>query len=151
MNVKIKKLHEDAVIPSYAKTGDCGMDLTAVNISFDEFDNLVCETGLAVEIPKGHVGFIFPRSSISKYALHLRNSVGVIDSGYRGEILIKFGYVPNQLVYKKGDKVAQLVIMPYPEVSFEEVDKLSETERGDGGFGSTTEKVYENSIDGKSK
>jgi dUTP pyrophosphatase len=151
MNVKIKKLHKDAVIPSYAKPGDAGMDLTAVNISFDEFDNLVCETGLAVEIPKGYVGLVFPRSSISKYALHLRNSVGVIDSGYRGEILIKFGYVPNELVYKKGEKVAQLVIIPYPEVSFEEVDELSETERGDGGFGSTTQQAYESSTndDGK--
>jgi dUTP pyrophosphatase len=150
MNVKIKKLHKDAIIPSYAKPGDAGMDLTAVNISFDEFDNLVCETGIAVEIPKGYVGLVFPRSSISKYALHLRNSVGVIDSGYRGEILVKFGYAAEQLIYKKDDKIAQLVIIPYPQVTFEEVEELSETERGEGGFGSTTI-AYESSINNDGK
>ena len=150
MNVKIKKLHKDAIIPSYAKPGDAGMDLTAVNVSFDEFDNLVCETGIAVEIPKGYVGLVFPRSSISKYALHLRNSVGVIDSGYRGEILVKFGYAAEQLIYKKDDKIAQLVIIPYPQVTFEEVEELSETERGKGGFGSTTI-AYESSINNDGK
>lgn len=150
MNVKIKKLHKDAIIPSYAKPGDAGMDLTAVNVLFDEFDNLVCETGIAVEIPKGYVGLVFPRSSISKYALHLRNSVGVIDSGYRGEILVKFGYAAEQLIYKKDDKIAQLVIIPYPQVTFEEVEELSETERGEGGFGSTTI-AYESSINNDGK
>jgi len=140
MNINIKKLDKNAVIPSYAKLGDAGMDLTAINILYDKFNNLVCETGLAVEIPNGYVGLIFPRSSISKYALHLRNSVGVIDSGYRGEILIKFGYASNENLYKKGDKVAQLIIIPHPEITFQEVDSLSETERGEGGFGSTTTK-----------
>ena len=138
MNVKVKKLHELVEIPTYAKPGDAGLDLTAVDISTDEFDNAVVHTGLAVEIPEGYVGLVFPRSSISKYDMHLRNSVGVIDSGYRGEIIVKFGYKADGTLYKMGDKVAQLIILPYPQITFEEVEELSETERGTGGFGSTT-------------
>lgn len=138
MNVKIKKLHDLVEIPTYAKPGDAGLDLTAIDISTDENGNAVCHTGLAVEIPEGYVGLIFPRSSISKYDMHLRNSVGVIDSGYRGEIMVKFGFLPNGKLYSMGDKVAQLIILPYPQITFEEVDELSETERGEGGFGSTT-------------
>ena len=136
MQVKIKKLHKDAIVPSYAKPGDAGMDFTCINYEFDEFDNIVYSTGLAVEIPEGFVGLVFPRSSISKYDLHLRNSVGVIDSGYRGEILFKFGYA-GENVYQIGDKIGQLVILPYPQVTFEEVEELSETERGSGSYGST--------------
>jgi len=136
MQVKIKKLHEAATIPSYAKPEDAGMDFTCVDFVFDEFDNIVYHTGLAIEIPEGHVGLVFPRSSISKYDLHLRNSVGVIDSGYRGEVLFKFGYVKEN-VYQIGDKIGQLVILPYPQITFEEVDELSSTDRGEGGYGST--------------
>ncbi len=138
MNVKIKKLHELVEIPTYAQPGDAGLDLTAVDITTDEYGNAVIHTGLAVEIPEGYVGLVFPRSSISKYDMHLRNSVGVIDSGYRGEIIVKFGYKPEGTLYKMGDKIAQLIILPYPQITFEEVTELSETERGEGGFGSTT-------------
>ena len=137
MQVKIKKLHKDAIIPSYAKPGDAGMDITCTDYEFDEFDNIVYHTGIAVEIPEGFVGLVFPRSSISKYDLHLRNGVGVIDSGYRGEVLFKFGYA-GENVYQIGDKIGQLVILPYPQITLEEVDELSSTERGEGGFGSTT-------------
>ena len=139
MNVKIKKLHELVEIPTYAKPGDAGLDLTAIDITTDANGNAVCHTGLAVEIPEGYVGLVFPRSSISKYDMHLRNSVGVIDSGYRGEIMVKFGFLPEGTLYKMGDKVAQLIILPYPQITFEEVTELSETERGEGHFGSTTE------------
>lgn len=142
MNVKIKKLHELVEIPAYAKPGDAGLDLTAVDISKDEQGNMVIHTGLAVEIPEGYVGLVFPRSSISKYDMHLRNSVGVIDSGYRGEIMVKFGFLPEGKLYCMGDKIAQLIILPYPHITFEEVDELSETERGTGGFGSTNQ-TYE--------
>jgi dUTP pyrophosphatase len=138
MKVKFKKLHELVETPCYARKGDAGMDLTAVDISKDEFGNVVCHTGIAVEIPEGYVGLVFPRSSISKYDMHLRNSVGVIDSGYRGEIMVKFGFLPDGKLYKMGDKIAQLIIIPYPQITFEEVEELSETERGEGGFGSTT-------------
>jgi dUTP pyrophosphatase len=138
MQVKIKKLHDLVEIPTYAKEGDAGMDLTAVKIEKDAYGNAVIYTGLALEIPKGFVGLVFPRSSISKYDMHLRNSVGVIDSGYRGEIMLKFSFLEDGNLYQMGDKVAQLIIMPYPQITFEEVDELSETERGEGGFGSTT-------------
>jgi len=137
MKVKIKKLHEDAVIPSYAKHGDAGMDLYSVRMEKDKNQNDVHYTGLAVEIPEGYVGLLFPRSSISKTSCALRNAVGVIDSGYRGEIMVKFGCLSNLDCYKVGDRVAQLIIMPYPQIELEEVEELSDTDRGEGGFGST--------------
>ena len=93
--------------------------------------------GLAVEIPEGHVGLLFPRSSVYKSGLTLTNSVGVIDSGYRGEIMMKFQVSSISNMYKVGDRVGQLLIVPYPQVEFEEVDELSSTERGKGGYGST--------------
>jgi dUTP pyrophosphatase len=138
MKVKIKRLHKDAVIPVYAKPGDAGLDLVATNIiSFDK-EQVVYGTGIAVEIPEGYVGLVFPRSSIRKYEQYLSNSVGVIDSGYRGEIQATFNSrFYADVKYKVGEKIAQLIIMPYPHIDFEEVDKLSDTERGDGGHGST--------------
>jgi dUTP pyrophosphatase len=138
MKVKIKRLHKDAVIPKYAKPGDAGLDLVATNIiSFDK-EQVVYGTGIAVEIPEGYVGLVFPRSSIRKYEQYLSNSVGVIDSGYRGEIQATFNSrFYADVKYNVGDKIAQLIIMPYPHIDFEEVDELSETERADGGHGST--------------
>lgn len=138
MKVKIKKLHPDAVIPSYAKHGDAGMDLTAISESWNDDNSIVTyDTGLAIEIPEGFVGLIFPRSSVSKTTLSLTNSVGVVDSGYRSNILVKFRYLEEGNVYDVGNRVAQMIILPYPQVEFEEVDELSETDRGEGGFGST--------------
>ena len=137
MKVKIKKLDERATIPSYAKYGDAGMDLRAIRFQRDSDGNYVYYTGLAFEIPEGYVGLLFPRSSISKTSHFLRNSVGVIDSGYRGEIMFKFGYGSNIKTYMVGERVGQLIIMPHPQVEFEEVDDLSDTERGEDGFGST--------------
>ena len=90
MKVKIKKLNEGAKVPSYSKEGDAGLDFTAVEISRDNVGNITYHTGLAVEIPQGYVGLLFPRSSISKKQQFLTNCVGVIDSGYRGEIMAKF-------------------------------------------------------------
>lgn len=138
MNVKIKKLHPDAVIPKYSKAGDAGLDLTAISENWNEDNSIVTyDTGLAIEIPKGHVGLLFPRSSIYKTSLDLTNAVGVIDSSYRGSIMFKFRYVEEGMVYDVGDRVGQLVILPYPHIEFEEVDELSETDRGEGGYGST--------------
>lgn len=172
MKVKIKKLCENAVIPSYAKPGDAGMDLVATSRMFDKYGNVEYGTGLAMEIPEGYVGLIFPRSSICKQDLSLSNAVGVIDSSYRGEIKFKFkptlaymnfgtannmhgiGYTSNTFdfvgiagdiqkdsiiasMYEIGDRIGQIIIMPYPNISFEEVDELSSTDRGEGGFGST--------------
>jgi len=153
MKVKIKKLHSDAVIPKYAKVGDAGLDLTATSRTADEFGNIVYTTGLSLEIPEGHVGLIFPRSSISKYDLVLCNHVPVIDSSYRGEIILKFNlatsamnkvvfsYGDNEYLninqYNVGDRIGQIIILPYPQIELEEVEELSETERGSGGWGSS--------------
>ena len=142
MKIKIKKLHPNAVLPAYAKQGDAGMDLTAVSIDFDDWDYLTYHTGLSIQIPEGHVGLLFPRSSVYKTGQQLSNSVGVIDSGYRGEIMLKYTRDTKETkrtAYKPGDRVGQLIILSYPQIEFEEVEKLSETNRGSGGFGSTGE------------
>lgn len=139
MKVKIKKVHPAAIVPRYAKSGDAGLDLTAVSRSVDEYGNLVYGTGLAFEIPDGYVGCVYPRSSLSKYDLILANHVGIIDSGYRGEVTAKFRQTNGvkSKVYSVGDRIAQMIIKPYPRVEFVEVDELSATERGEGGYGST--------------
>jgi dUTP pyrophosphatase len=137
--VKIKKLHKDAIIPKYAKEGDAGLDLVATEIISNTTFDVTYGTGLAMEIPQGYVGLVYPRSSIHKYELTLSNSVGVIDSGYRGEIRAVFKKTNglDSLKYQKGDRILQIIIVPYPKITFTEVDELSETERGEGGFGST--------------
>ena len=136
MKVKIKKLHPEAVIPSYAKDGDAGMDLTAIDVSASS-GHITYHTGLAIEIPRWHVGLLFPRSSVYKTGQSLSNCVGVIDSGYRGEIMMKFTLSPTGQEYNIGDRVGQLIVMPYPKIEFEEVKELSDSQRGDGGFGSS--------------
>jgi dUTP pyrophosphatase len=142
MFVKIKRLSDDAVIPSYAKDGDAGMDLTATSVSRDHRDlvgglnTITYGTSLAVEVPKGYVGLLFPRSSVYKTDLNLSNCVGVIDSGYRGELMMKFR-LNGRNAYKEGDRIGQLIIMPHPEVVLEEVDELSDSERGTSGYGSS--------------
>ena len=152
MQVKIKKVNSLAQIPSYAKDGDAGMDLIATSIISDTPEQITYGLGIALEIPKGFVGLVFPRSSIRKTGLQLSNSVGVIDSGYRGELQATFNKLfgsegmydemkvnemqPNEY-YKVGDRVAQIMIIPHPDIQFEKADELSDTERGEGGFGST--------------
>ena len=152
MKVRIKKLSELAVVPSYAKDGDAGMDLIATSIISDTPTQITYGLGVALEIPKGFVGLVFPRSSIRKTGLQLSNSVGVIDSGYRGELQATFNKLfggeamydemkvkeiqPNDF-YKVGDRVAQIMIIPHPPIEFEQANELSDTERGEGGFGST--------------
>ena len=139
MNVKIKKINENAVIPKYAKDGDAGLDLVATSIVSEEVFQITYGLGVAMEIPYGFVGLVFPRSSIRKYDLSLTNCVGVIDSGYRGELQATFrkerGVASNK--YEIGDKICQIMIIPYPPIEFKEVDELTNTERGKGGFGST--------------
>ena len=138
--IKVKRLHENAVIPSYSKVGDAGMDLTAVDIA-ETTDYISYKIGLAFEIPKGYVGLLFPRSSNSKKDLLLTNSVGVIDSGYRGEIEFRYKRIKDDfrdiVKYEIGDRVGQIMILPYPQVYMTEVPELSDSERGTGGFGST--------------
>lgn len=138
MKVKFKKLHKDAWKPSYAKPGDAGLDLVAISMEEGVDDIITYNTGLAVEIPEGYVGLLFPRSSIYKQDIDLANSVGVIDSGYRGEIKFNFRLVGNkEYAYQPTYKIGQLIIIPYPQIELEEVEELSTTDRGDGGFGSS--------------
>ena len=141
--VKFKKLNDEAVIPSYAKEGDAGLDLTAVSFEYDEkLDAYVYHTGLAMEIPKGYVGLVYPRSSNRKTDAYLTNHVGVIDSGYRGEVLVTFKNRDNSRnainpPYVSGERIAQMIVMPYPMINPIEAEELSETERGTDGHGST--------------
>ena len=138
MKVKIKKLHPRAILPTYAKDGDAAMDLYATEVIKDKYGNYVYLTGVALEIPLGFVGLLFPRSSVSKTSLSLANSVGVVDSSYRGEIMLKFRHTGEaNPFYRAGDRVGQIMIMPYPKIEFIEAKELSTTDRGDGGFGST--------------
>lgn len=168
LTIKFKKLHEDATTPSYARAGDAGLDLVAITAEIHD-SYIEYGTGLSFEIPDGYAGFLYPRSSITKSArgVSMKNSVGVIDAGYRGEVKVRLelpaeeaywdgesfvvwrdgedGPLTNGLDDRVstpvvGDKIAQLIIMPIPTVELIEVDELSDTERGDGGFGSTDEK-----------
>ena len=146
MKVKIKKLVPEATIPKYAKPGDAGLDLTATSISIDEYGCISYGTGIAMEIPEGFLGLIFPRSSNCKKDLILTNSVGVIDSKYRGEIIAKFKPTEyfniddkpeeEMRIYDINDRICQIIIIPYPQIEFEEVEELSSEDRR-GGFGST--------------
>ena len=146
MDVKIKKLHEDAVIPTYAHDTDAGLDLVATSYEYKEdIDCHVYGTGLAVEIPEGYVGLIYPRSSNRKTDAYMCNHVGVIDSGYRGEVMISFKLRDRNIEsipqifkpYEVGNKIAQLIIIPYPKVHFVEVNELSDSDRGEQGHGSS--------------
>lgn len=139
MKLKIKKLNKFVPTPKYAHNGDAGLDLVATN-RLDTDLYIEYGTGLCVEIPEGHVGLLFPRSSISKYHLSLANSVGVIDSGYRGEIRARFkrtSGTAHETLYNVGDKIVQLIIIPYPAIELEEVTDFTQTERDAGGFGSS--------------
>lgn len=136
------KLYGDAKLPEKANPLDAGLDLVAT--SRTQIGNILTyDTGISVAIPEGHVGLLFPRSSLSKYDLELCNSVGVIDSGFRGTIKAKFRQLtPNDFtkkpkIYNIGDRICQLVIVPIPEVELETVDKLPESVRGMGEFGSS--------------
>lgn len=169
MKLKIKRLSKESVLPSYAHQGDAGLDLTATSRVFDEFGNVSYGTGLAISVPEGHVGLLFPRSSNCKKDLLLSNAVGVLDSSYTGEVFFK--YKPSAVFYDKseapegklgsdtlfaetvalpimenwmttqiyeiGDRIGQLIVIPYPTMEIEEVEELSTTERGTDGWGST--------------
>lgn len=145
MELKFKRLSEEAILPIRVHKGDAGIDLTCTRIT-QEINEcgqliLVYHTDLAIEIPEGHVGLLFPRSSIAKKSLTPTNCVGVIDSGYRGEIMFKMRSTTDVVpaIYKPGERFAQLIIMPIPEIEIVEATELSVTDRGEGGYGSTNE------------
>lgn len=152
MEIKFKKLDPRAVAPVRAHSTDAGYDLVATHITTEINECgqliLVYHTGLAFEIPEGYFGMVVPRSSIFKKSLYLTNHAGIIDSSYRGEVLGKFKTdtptVPA--VYKEGERFAQLLILPIPEVTFTEASELSITDRGEDGYGSTGDAILNETI-----
>ncbi|MDR2559445.1 MAG: dUTP diphosphatase [Oscillospiraceae bacterium] len=141
MCIKTKKLNDGAKVPFRATPGSAGADLCAcleADVVIASGERLLIPTGLAVEIPIGYGGFMFARSSLGKQGVSLANGVGVIDSDYRGEIgMLLFNHGSEPFIVKNGDRIAQLVILPVCAAEFITVDNLAETERGEGGFGST--------------
>ena len=143
ISVRFRKLKPQAKIPMRGSEYAAGYDITAISREYDALNDVyVYHTGLALEIPRGYAGLLFPRSSICRQTLMKTNGVGVIDADYRGEILMKFAerYVSGAIesrIYKPGDRIGQLVIVQAPEVFFVEADELTPTERGAGGYGST--------------
>lgn len=136
MKIKIKKLHPEAKIPFYANPGDAGMDVFAV--TKEEKEKFIeYGTGLSFELPEDHVMLVFARSSITNKDLILANHVGVLDSGFRGELKMRFRKTGKD-IYEIGDRIGQIIIVPFPKIDFEETEELSmNTSRGTGGFGST--------------
>lgn len=141
IDLLVQKLHPNAVIPKKANIGDAGLDLTCTEHDYaGNVSEVTYCTGIAVQIPDGYVGLLFPRSSIYKTDLRQCNAVGVIDSGYRGEIKVKYDLTRHPgcaKLYKSGDRIGQLIIIPIPNVNITEVEELKGSERGEGGFGST--------------
>lgn len=158
MQVNVKKLHPDAKIPTYAHISDACFDITAVDLEFNkETDTWIYHTGLAFEIPTGYVLLLMLRSSSTDTEVILQNEPSIIDSGYRGEVLLKFKVrthtsVINALIdksqirnnedlyvapYEVGERICQGMIIPYPKIQWNEVDELSPSDRGENGYGST--------------
>lgn len=135
MILKYQKLHDSAAAP-IKREGDCGYDLTATWMRPDDL-YLEYGTSLAIAIPAGYVGLLFPRSSVSKTGLIMANCVGVIDQNYRGELKIRFKKIGEGAEYEIGERVAQLLIVPIAEPEWQDVGPLDTTNRGTGGFGST--------------
>ena len=138
MNIRFKKLSPSAVMPLKAHASDAGFDLTCTRYEVTNGELFTYPTDIAVEIPDGHVGLLFPRSSIYKQDLLLTNSVGVVDSGYRGEVMFKFKPIAYEVKqhYQVGERIGQLIIISYPDVEFVEADGLSDSDRGTCGYGS---------------
>lgn len=144
--VRVKKLCEEAILPKYGSPSAAGADLYALTeeggVCFAPSQTRMIRTGIAMEIPEGYVGLIYARSGIAcKRSLAPANKVGVIDSDYRGEIMVALhNHSAEEQKIENGERIAQLVIAPYLTVAFEESDTLDDTERGEGGFGSTGKK-----------
>jgi len=133
MKVKIRKLHPNAVIPTYATDGSGAFDLTAISKQ-----GQVYGTGLTIEVPKGHVLYVYSRSGMGfKDGIRLANAVGIVDSDYRGEVMVKLQSDTGNPYPSSGDRIAQGIIMKVPHIEFEEVEELSDTQRGVNGFGSS--------------
>jgi len=140
--IKVKKLHSDTILPQRAHSSDVGYDVVAVEdgkVSSD-YNFIEYDVGFSLEIPAGYHVQIFPRSSISKYDMALANSVAIIDQDYRGPIKLRFRIfkcVKDAKIYKKGDKIALMILVKTQSLPFIFSDEINETKRGEGGFGST--------------
>ena len=147
MNLKIKKLHPNAVVPQYATAGAACFDLHAINVPSgalfvdrEDYGPNTFDTGLAFEVPTGHVMLVFSRSGHGfKHDVRLANCVGVIDADYRGEVKVKLTSDASlgQMLVQEGDRIAQAMVLPVRQVAFEVVEEIGDTARGAGGFGST--------------
>ena len=134
------KLTDGAPLPKHAKPGDAGMDLTSRDtVEIAPQGTVMVHTGVRMEIPEGYVGLCFPRSGLaSKRGINLTNCVGVIDAGYRGEIMAPLYNAGHETqIVERGERIFQIALIPFATCECVEVDELSDTERGDGGFGST--------------
>ena len=144
-SIKVKKLNENAIIPTYGTEFSAGADLYALpgeTVTIEPHKTVMIHTGLAMEIPEGYAGLIFARSGLaSKRGLAPANKVGVVDPDYRGEFMVALhNHTDEPREVEGGERIAQLVIVPFIQGSFETVEALSDTERGEGGFGSTGRK-----------
>jgi dUTP pyrophosphatase len=142
MEIPVRVLHPDATLPLYAHEGDAGCDLVAVESCTIAAGGgrAMVPTGFAIAIPEGHGGFVLPRSGLAaKHGVTCINAPGLIDSGYRGEVMIALVNLDPTLDYevKKGDRIAQLVVLPVPPARFTTVEELPVAQRGVGGFGSS--------------
>ena len=144
MKVKIKRLHRDARIPEYATDGSAAVDLYSVGSYYIKADGFVTwvRTGIAIELPKGYYAELYNRSGLAAKKQVIVVSSRIIDTDYRGEIFVPMRVIDDMpagyiIPLDKGDRVAQMIVKKYEKVEFEEVDELTETLRGDGGFGST--------------
>ena len=138
--MKVKRLYEEALLPTKATEGSAAFDLYAyTEAPLEPCETFKYKTGIALEIPEGRVGLIFPRSGLStKFGIRLSNCVGVIDSDYRGEIIVALHNAGDEsYMINRGDRIAQLMIVDIPKIEIEEVAELSDTKRGIGGFGSS--------------
>lgn len=141
MDIRIKMLDQNIEPPSYANYGDAGLDLrSAVDIELSPGCRALIPCGFAIEIPEGHAGLVIPRSGLAiKHGISIVNAPGLIDSGYRGEIKVVLINTDAEHTFniKRGDRIAQLLIVPYPSIKLNLVDDLSDSARGEGGFGSS--------------
>jgi dUTP pyrophosphatase len=141
ITVEVKKVHDGAVVPEHAYEGDAGLDLSACErVELAPGERALVKTGVAVAIPRGYAGYVQPRSGLAaKHGISIVNTPGLVDSGYRGELLVNLvNHDPAAtFVIEPGMRIAQLVILPVPPVRLVEVDELPASARGDGGFGSS--------------
>ncbi len=141
IDVAVRRLRDDATLPSQAYDGDAGLDLVACEgVMLEPGERAVVPTGIAIEIPPGYAGFVQPRSGLAaRHGITIVNSPGLVDSGYRGEVLVVLLNTDSgeSFTVERGMRIAQLVVLPVPEIELVEVEALAESERGARGHGSS--------------